>query len=128
MSLLNRTHRGLNLKCIHRIPEVIEKGLSMPTYEYKCRTCEHLFEEFQSMSDDPLTTCPSCGKKSLQRLIGTGAAVIFKGSGFYETDYKSKTGSGSGKKETDTHKGTSEGASADTGTDTEMPSADSSED
>lgn len=62
----------------------------MPTYEYECDACGHEFEEFQSMSDKVLKKCPSCGKNKLQRLIGAGAGIIFKGSGFYETDYKRK--------------------------------------
>lgn len=61
----------------------------MPTYEYKCKACEHQFEQFQSMKDAALTKCPECGKKQLERLIGTGGAIIFKGSGFYQTDYRS---------------------------------------
>jgi len=61
----------------------------MPTYDYKCKSCQHIFEHFQSMSSDPLKKCPECEKDSLQRLIGKGAAIIFKGSGFYQTDYKS---------------------------------------
>lgn len=61
----------------------------MPTYEYLCEACEHTFEEFQLMTARPLRKCPECGKSKLKRLIGTGAAVIFKGSGFYETDYRS---------------------------------------
>ncbi len=61
----------------------------MPTYDYRCDACEHEFEEFQSMTAKPLRKCPQCGKLKLKRLIGTGAAVIFKGSGFYETDYRS---------------------------------------
>lgn len=61
----------------------------MPTYEYACQACEHQFEEFQSIMADPLKKCPECGKKKLQRLLGTGAAVMFKGSGFYQTDYRS---------------------------------------
>jgi putative FmdB family regulatory protein len=60
----------------------------MPTYEYECDACEHNFDEFQSFSDPPLKKCPKCGKAKLRRLFGTGAAVLFKGSGFYETDYK----------------------------------------
>ncbi len=59
----------------------------MPTYHYKCKACDHEFEEFQSMSEDPLTKCPACGKKKLVRLI-SGAGLVFKGSGFYLTDYK----------------------------------------
>ena len=60
----------------------------MPTYDYVCKACGHRFEEFQSMSADPLKKCPQCNKNQLERLIGTGAGVIFKGSGFYETDYR----------------------------------------
>ena len=63
----------------------------MPTYEYACDACEHQFEEFQSMKDKPLKKCPKCGKRKLRRLFGTGAAVIFKGSGFYQTDYRSES-------------------------------------
>ncbi len=62
----------------------------MPTYEYECEACGHSFEEFQYMSDKPLKKCPKCSKQKLQRLIGSGAGIIFKGSGFYETDYKRK--------------------------------------
>lgn len=71
----------------------------MPTYEYECQACDHTFEEFQSMSDKPLRKCPVCKKLKLRRLIGSGAGIIFKGSGFYETDYK-RAGTGKdGKKE-----------------------------
>ena len=63
----------------------------MPTYEYQCDACEHNFDEFQSMSEAPLTKCPKCGKKKLRRVFGAGAAVIFKGSGFYQTDYRSES-------------------------------------
>lgn len=62
----------------------------MPTYDYKCNSCDHRFEHFQSMKDKPLKKCPACGKSALERLIGTGAAVLFKGSGFYQTDYRSE--------------------------------------
>lgn len=61
----------------------------MPTYDYKCSNCQHTFEYFQPMSGAPLTECPECGG-NLKRVIGTGAGAIFKGSGFYQTDYKSK--------------------------------------
>ena len=61
----------------------------MPTYDYVCDNCGHEFEEFQMMSAKPLKKCPECGKMQLRRLIGAGAGVIFKGSGFYETDYRS---------------------------------------
>lgn len=59
----------------------------MPTYEYKCLSCSHKFEVFQSMSAQPIEVCPNCGGK-VKRLIGTGAGPIFKGKGFYQTDYK----------------------------------------
>ena len=62
----------------------------MPTYDYICDNCGHEFETYQSMKDDKLTVCPNCGKDSLKRLIGSGSGLIFKGSGFYLTDYKNK--------------------------------------
>ncbi|MDQ3194235.1 MAG: zinc ribbon domain-containing protein [Bacteroidota bacterium] len=62
----------------------------MPTYDYKCDKCEHQFEIYQSMKDEKLTACPNCGTNSLRRLIGSGSGLIFKGSGFYLTDYKNK--------------------------------------
>jgi putative FmdB family regulatory protein len=75
------------------------EGVNMPTYEYKCTECNYTFEMFQKMSDDPLKECPNC-KGLVRRLIGTGAGTIFKGSGFYQTDYKNKSSaSGSNKKE-----------------------------
>lgn len=61
----------------------------MPTYEYVCEACKHEFEEYQPITAKPLKTCPKCKKSKLRRLIGTGAALIFKGSGFYQTDYRS---------------------------------------
>lgn len=63
----------------------------MPTYEYECDACEHRFDEWQSFTADALKDCPKCGQPSLRRLFGTGAAVLFKGSGFYETDYRSES-------------------------------------
>ena len=63
----------------------------MPTYEYKCKKCEHAFEQFQSITAKPLRKCPKCGANSLNRLIGSGTGVIFKGSGFYQTDYRSES-------------------------------------
>jgi len=63
----------------------------MPTYDYQCAACGHAFELFQSMKDPVKRTCPACGKRSLERLIGTGAAILFKGSGFYQTDYRSES-------------------------------------
>jgi putative FmdB family regulatory protein len=61
----------------------------MPTYDYECDACGHSFELFQSISDPVKKKCPKCGKPKLRRLFGTGAAVVFKGSGFYQTDYRS---------------------------------------
>jgi putative FmdB family regulatory protein len=63
----------------------------MPTYEYECEECGHRFEEFQSMSDKPIDRCPSCSGR-VRRLIGAGSAVLFKGRGFYETDYRRRGG------------------------------------
>lgn len=63
----------------------------MPTYDYVCDGCGHAFELFQSMTDEVKKTCPKCKKKKLRRLIGTGGAIVFKGSGFYKTDYRSES-------------------------------------
>jgi putative FmdB family regulatory protein len=63
----------------------------MPTYDYRCDGCGHTFEEFQSFSAAVLTKCPKCAEEKLRRLIGSGAAILFKGGGFYETDYRSDT-------------------------------------
>ncbi len=78
----------------------------MPTYDYRCAECGYEFEKFQSMSASVLRKCPQCGKMTLKRLIGTGAGVIFKGSGFYETDYRSESYKSSVKSETSTRKET----------------------
>ncbi len=70
----------------------------MPTYDYKCSNCGYAYELFQSMKDDPVTECPQCREQTLKRLIGAGAGLVFKGSGFYLTDYgKGNGGSGNGK-------------------------------
>jgi putative FmdB family regulatory protein len=61
----------------------------MPTYDYQCEGCGHEFELFQPISEDPQRKCPECKKLKLRRMFGTGAAVVFKGSGFYQTDYRS---------------------------------------
>lgn len=63
----------------------------MPTYDYVCEACGHAFEQFQSISEPELEKCPECKKKKLRRLMGTGAALMFKGSGFYITDYRSES-------------------------------------
>lgn len=61
----------------------------MPTYDYVCDACQHKFELFQGIKESPKKKCPECGKPKLRRLFGTGAAIVFKGSGFYQTDYRS---------------------------------------
>ncbi len=61
----------------------------MPTYDYECDACGHAWEMFQRIVEDPIKKCPKCNKKKARRLFGTGSAVMFKGSGFYETDYRS---------------------------------------
>jgi putative FmdB family regulatory protein len=86
----------------------------MPTYDYKCAACGHRFEAFQSITAAALDKCPECGRKRLERLIGAGAGVIFKGSGFYQTDYKQQTDSnqlagGDAKASGDAKTGESEG-------------------
>lgn len=63
----------------------------MPTYEYHCEACDHRFEQFQSITAAPLRKCPECGKSRLERLIGTGGGILFKGNGFYITDYRSES-------------------------------------
>src|SRR6478672_8977534 len=72
----------------------------MPTYEYKCAACGHKFEKFQSITAAPIKKCPGCGKNKAKRLIGTGAGLIFKGSGFYITDYRSEKYKEAAKKDT----------------------------
>jgi len=64
----------------------------MPTYEYRCKRCGHEFEEIQKITAPPLTQCPVCHEKTLTRIIGAGSGLIFKGSGFYITDYKRGAG------------------------------------
>lgn len=95
----------------------------MPTYDYQCDACDHEFELFQQISEAVKRKCPECGKLKLRRLFGTGAAVVFKGSGFYETDYRSdsykkaaekdkKSQSGDGKKEKKSESKSSESSSS----------------
>src|SRR6266542_936966 len=66
----------------------------MPTYEYRCSACGHSLEAFQRMSDAPLTHCPNCGKEMLQRVVSGGAGVIYRGEGWYVTDYSKKSSGG----------------------------------
>ncbi len=84
----------------------------MPTYEYKCSFCNYEFEKFQSIKDDPITVCPDCGGET-KRLISSGAGIIFKGSGFYETDYKRSSGNGTKQNHSGTVAKTSEPKSTD---------------
>ena len=63
----------------------------MPTYDYVCDACDHAFELFHSITKDAKKKCPECGRNKLRRLIGPGAAIVFKGSGFYQTDYRSES-------------------------------------
>ena len=63
----------------------------MPTYDYECDACGHSWELFQKITDEPVKKCPKCNKKKARRLFGTGAAIVFKGSGFYQTDYRSES-------------------------------------
>jgi len=80
----------------------------MPTYEYICEKCDHEFEVFQSIKADPLKDCPKAKcKGKVRRLIGTGAGIIFKGSGFYETDYRSESYKAGAKKDSDSKKSSS---------------------
>jgi len=67
----------------------------MPTYHYKCKSCSFEFEELQRISDEPLKVCPSCKKETVVRILSGGAGLVFKGSGFYQTDYKKSGGAGS---------------------------------
>ena len=62
----------------------------MPTYDYRCKKCDHRWETFQSIKAEPVKKCPSCGKRTARRVIGAGAGIIFRGSGFYQTDYRSE--------------------------------------
>jgi len=81
----------------------------MPTYEYKCAACGHTFEKFQSIMAEPIKRCPSCGKAKAKRLISAGAGLIFKGSGFYITDYRDAGYKDSAKADSDAGKSGGEG-------------------
>jgi len=96
----------------------------MPTYEYECQKCHHTFERFQSIKDKPLSRCPECRGK-LKKLIGSGAGIIFKGSGFYETDYRSSSYKAAEKKERSSDGGASDKASGDKTPKTESGKSDS---
>ncbi|MCC6422034.1 MAG: zinc ribbon domain-containing protein [Phycisphaerales bacterium] len=95
----------------------------MPTYEYKCGACGHQFERFQSITAAPIKKCPECGKLRVKRLLGTGAGLIFKGSGFYITDYRSDSYNKSAKAESggDQAKTSSDSTSKGTSSDSAKP-------
>lgn len=95
----------------------------MPTYDYVCDACNHKFELFQSITAEPEKKCPECGKKKLRRLIGAGAAIVFKGSGFYQTDYRSD----SYKKRAEADSKSSESKPAESKSETKSSEAKSSE-
>ena len=85
----------------------------MPTYEYKCTACGHAFERFQSIKAAPIKKCPECGKSKVKRLIGMGAGLLFKGSGFYITDYRGDAYSKAAKADTGPTTGTDAKPSTD---------------
>jgi putative FmdB family regulatory protein len=89
----------------------------MPTYDYKCKHCKHEFEDFQPITADPLRVCPKCNKNGLERLIGAGAGIIFRGSGFYITDYKRGGASSASQKATESTVKTPSSASPTSPTD-----------
>ncbi|MCA9171516.1 MAG: zinc ribbon domain-containing protein [Planctomycetales bacterium] len=82
----------------------------MPTYDYECDACQHRFELFQSINDPVQKKCPECGKLKLRRLFGAGAAIMFKGSGFYQTDYRSDSYKKSAKADKESSSGSSAAA------------------
>jgi len=88
----------------------------MPTYEYECSGCGHRLEKFQAITAKPLRKCPRCGKSRLQRLVGGGGGLIFKGSGFYQTDYRSESYQQAAKSEADRDKVAADGGKAAAGT------------
>ena len=100
----------------------------MPTYDYECDACDHKFELFQSIMADPEKKCPKCKKMKLRRLIGTGAAVVFKGTGFYQTDYRSdsyKKSAASDSKNSSESKTDSKGSESESKSETKSESSSS---
>ena len=85
----------------------------MPTYEYRCDACNHEFEKFQSMTARPVRQCPECGKRKVRRLISGGAGFLFKGDGFYITDYRSDSYKESAKKDKESSSSSSDKKSGD---------------
>jgi len=87
----------------------------MPTYDYTCSSCNHNWELFQSITAKPVRKCPECGKQTAKRMIGTGAGILFKGSGFYCTDYRSEGYKKAAKSESDSSSNKSKSESSDSG-------------
>jgi len=81
----------------------------MPTYDYECTACGHRFEEFQAITAAPIRTCPKCKRRKVKRMIGSGAGILFKGSGFYQTDYRSESYKKAAEKEKPATGGSGEG-------------------
>lgn len=95
----------------------------MPTYEYQCEACGNRFEKFQSITAAPIKKCPECGKNKVKRLIGTGAGILFKGSGFYITDYRDKSYTEKAKAESGASSGGESKSSESSSTSTEAKPA-----
>jgi len=93
----------------------------MPTYDYECQACKHTFERFQSITGPAVRKCPVCGKVKVKRLIGAGAGIIFKGSGFHQTDYRSESYRKGAEK--DKSPGASDSAKAPAAGDSSKPSS-----
>lgn len=99
----------------------------MPTYEYRCGACEHEWEEFQPITAKPVKKCPECGKSKAERMISAGGGIIFKGSGFYQTDYRSesyKKGASEAKKASEGSKSDSSSSSTKSDSTTSAKSSD----
>lgn len=98
----------------------------MPTYDYVCDACKHEMELFQSISEDPIKKCPKCKKNKLRRLIGAGAGILFKGSGFYQTDYRSDSYKKKAEAESKSQSSSTGGEAKSTGTESKSASDKSS--
>ena len=100
----------------------------MPTYDYACSACGHRFEKFHSMTAEPLRQCPECNQDTLERLIGPGAGIIFKGSGFYQTDYKGTRGGSSSDSDSSDKGSSGESSAPSCGTDSAPAGCDKKKD
>lgn len=97
----------------------------MPTYDYECSHCDNKWEEFQSIKAKPLRKCPACGKLKAKRVIGAGAGIIFKGSGFYQTDYRSSSYKKAAEADSKAQSESSKPKSSDSGSSKKSSSSDS---